>query len=77
MAQIAALPKFEIPLGTADSKNGAVSNNKNWYFFFSGLSNAVTGGLNATVPLEKVTNTGSNGQLVFTNGILTGYTAPT
>lgn len=37
---------------------------------------AVTG-ISQTVPIPKITTTGSNGSITFTNGIATAFTNPT
>ncbi|HYP20637.1 MAG TPA: hypothetical protein VEY08_11235, partial [Chloroflexia bacterium] len=42
-----------------------------------GLKVGGVAGLSVTVPLAKLTSAGNNGQLVFTNGVLTGRTDPT
>ncbi|HYP40426.1 MAG TPA: hypothetical protein VEX13_08690 [Chloroflexia bacterium] len=42
-----------------------------------GLKVGGVAGLSVTVPLAKLTPAGANGQLVFTNGVLTGRTDPT
>lgn len=44
-----------------------------WYAFFNVLGQ----GIDATIPLAKLTGGGVNGELVFKSGVLTGFTAPT
>lgn len=48
-----------------------------WSGWFRNLYNILRPGISQTVPLPKATTGGTAGQLVFTNGILTGYTAAT
>jgi hypothetical protein len=48
-----------------------------WSGWFRSLYNALHGGLTVTVPLVKLTVGGTNGSLTVSNGIITGYIAPT
>ena len=70
--QSAALPRYELSFTT---KAGA--NDKNWYFFFAGLSNFTASGLSVRVPVAKLTPSGRQGSLTFTNGLLTEAVNPT
>lgn len=49
---------------------------RQWFIDLSTESVNVTG-LTVTVPLAKLTTFGAQGSMEFTDGILTGYTAPT
>jgi hypothetical protein len=66
-AQNPSLPKFEVPLIEGQSTS------KHWFRFFSGLSN----GISVTIPVASLTVGGTQGSLVFTNGILTSSVNPT
>jgi len=50
-----------------------------WYEKLRSLVNSLDlgSGLNATVPLAKITPGGTDGSLTFTSGILTALTLPT
>lgn len=50
---------------------------QSWSGWFRNLYNLLLPGISQTVVLAKLTSGGANGQLVFKNGILTSYTAPT
>lgn len=56
MSQDPSLPKFEVPLA---DKNGNTS--KNWYFFFQGLLNSITGGVTKIIAGTNVTITPTDG----------------
>lgn len=51
-----------------------------WYQWFQKIASQFTslsGGLNVTITTAKLTPGGVNGQMIFTNGVLTGQTQST
>jgi hypothetical protein len=72
LIQIPSLPNYEVPINDKGGNTG-----KNWYFFFTAISQLFGGGFTGTIATAKLTGGGANGSMTFTNGVLTSQTPAT